>query len=341
MVPSRNISPSAAARATRLVPTMPAAAPTFSTITCWCRISLSRGANTRPITSNAPPAANGTTMVTGRVGHSCAGALAVVAASAAMATTIRRASMGILPDARTVAPASQRIKAHRHCGGLPPCGGPPQRNQRVTRMEAQRHPRRLRLSLRSRRATLLCAVPGKSPASEQPLDIAELQFHVGRTPVVALAGIGRRLHFPQQRVHLFNLEAAPRAHRAVAGHGRGHMHEAPLERQRLVPFRHMLAEIAKKRARIDRAEQRRCLAHRDGSRAERLDGKAEAQELRGARDEPLDVGLIEFDDVRNQQDLPADAGAVERRLETLVDDALVGGVLIDDDEAVAGLRDDV
>ena len=119
------------------------------------------------------------------------------------------------------------------------------------------------------------------------------------------------------------------------------MHEAPLERQRLVPFRHMLAEIAKKRARIDRAEQRRCLAHRDGSRAERLDGKAEAQELRGARDEPLDVGLIEFDDVRNQQDLPADAGAVERRLETLVDDALVGGVLIDDDEAVAGLRDDV
>jgi len=53
---------------------MPAAAPTFSTITCWPKPWLRYGANTRPTTSNAPPAANGTTMVTGRVGQSCAGA---------------------------------------------------------------------------------------------------------------------------------------------------------------------------------------------------------------------------------------------------------------------------
>jgi len=38
---------------------------------------------------------------------------------------------------------------------------------------------------------------------EQPFDVGELQFHV----VIALAGIGRRLHFPQQRVHLLALIA--------------------------------------------------------------------------------------------------------------------------------------
>src|SRR5262245_50592844 len=52
---------------------MPAAAPTFSTIT-WPKPWPRCGANTRATTSNAPPAANGTTMVTGRVGQSCAGA---------------------------------------------------------------------------------------------------------------------------------------------------------------------------------------------------------------------------------------------------------------------------
>ena len=52
---------------------MPAAAPTFSTITCWPRIWVRYGVKTRAMTSNAPPAANGTTSVTGRFGQSCAG----------------------------------------------------------------------------------------------------------------------------------------------------------------------------------------------------------------------------------------------------------------------------
>ncbi len=34
-----------------------------------------------------------------------------------------------------------------------------------------------------------------SAPAEQPLDVAELELHVGRPAVVALAGIGRRLHF--------------------------------------------------------------------------------------------------------------------------------------------------
>ena len=113
---------------------------------------------------------------------------------------------------------------------------------------------------------------GTAPApSEQPLDVGELELDVGRPAVVALAGIGRRLHLAQQRVHLLGLEAAAGAHRAVAGHGGGDVHQAPLERQRLVPFRHVIGEVVHEGLGVDLAEQRRGLAHRHRARPERLD----------------------------------------------------------------------
>ena len=58
------------------------------------------------------------------------------------------------------------------------------------------------------------------PSPEQPLDVGELQFDIGRAAVVALAGAGRRLHFAQQRVHLFRPQRAARAHGMMAGDGR-------------------------------------------------------------------------------------------------------------------------
>ena len=57
--------------------------------------------------------------------------------------------------------------------------------------------------------------PHPLPPPEQPLDVGQLQFDVGRAAVVALAGAGRRLHFAQQRVHLLGLELAAR--RAPSG----------------------------------------------------------------------------------------------------------------------------
>src|SRR5262249_23305231 len=74
---------------------MPAAAPTFSTITCWPKLWLRCGVKTRAVASNAPPAANGTTMVTGRVGQSCAGADEHRATSAAAAVMLIL-GMGVL-----------------------------------------------------------------------------------------------------------------------------------------------------------------------------------------------------------------------------------------------------
>src|SRR3984893_10222532 len=51
---------------------MPPAPATFSTITCCPSTSLMRCATMRPMPSCGPPAANGITIVTERVGHSCA-----------------------------------------------------------------------------------------------------------------------------------------------------------------------------------------------------------------------------------------------------------------------------
>ncbi len=69
--------------------------------------------------------------------------------------------------------------------------------------------------------------------------------------------------------------------------------------------------------------------------------EAEPHEVVGPRDQPLDVGLVELDDVGDQQDLPRHAATRQRRLHPLVDQPLMGGVLVDDHHAVAGLRHDI
>ena len=51
--------------------------------------------------------------------------------------------------------------------------------------------------------------------------------------------------------------------------------------------------------------------------------------------------LVQLDDFGNEERLALDAAIVERPLHALVDEALMRGVLIDDDDAVVGLRDDI
>src|SRR3954464_5348701 len=71
---------------------MPPPPGTLSTITCLPMASPRYCARIRPSTSTGPPAANGTTMVTGRVGHSCACttdvAISAASASAAMGAPV-------------------------------------------------------------------------------------------------------------------------------------------------------------------------------------------------------------------------------------------------------------
>src|SRR5262249_40631432 len=81
LLPITNWYPSGGALATRSEPTVPPAPLGFSTTTCWPRTSLNPCARMRPATSLGPPAANGTTSVSGRLGQFCAGAVPVAASS--------------------------------------------------------------------------------------------------------------------------------------------------------------------------------------------------------------------------------------------------------------------
>ena len=61
----------------------------------------------------------------------------------------------------------------------------------------------------------------------------------------------------------------------------------------------------------------------------------------GAGADPLGLGGVELDHLGQQQGLARDAAVGHLGLHPLIDQALVGGVLVDDDHAVAGLGDDV
>src|SRR5262250_1143306 len=74
-----NWYPSGAAFATRAVPVMPPAPPTFSMITCCPSASEIPTDRRRPAVSVELPAAKGTTMVGGRAGQLCADAAPIVA----------------------------------------------------------------------------------------------------------------------------------------------------------------------------------------------------------------------------------------------------------------------
>src|SRR5262245_55811578 len=80
----------------RAAPAMPPPAPTFSTTTGCPRISARRDAMMRPNTSPGPPAPNGTTMVTGRIGQVCAAAGVHDAISAAAAASVLMLGTGLL-----------------------------------------------------------------------------------------------------------------------------------------------------------------------------------------------------------------------------------------------------
>ena len=75
--------------------------------------------------------------------------------------------------------------------------------------------------------------PFTSPPAEQLLDIGDFEFHVGRAPVAALAGMRSCFHLAQQGVHFGPVEAPSGTDAAVAGHGGADIREPVLERNGL------------------------------------------------------------------------------------------------------------
>ena len=83
------------------------------------------------------------------------------------------------------------------------------------------------------------------------------------------------------------------------------------------------------------------LAHEHGAGPKLSSHEAEPVERLRLGEEPVGVDRIEIDDLRDEQQLARDPGRRALALQALVDEALVGGVLVDDDDAVLRLRDDV
>ncbi len=159
--------------------------------------------------------------------------------------------------------------------------------------------------------------------------------------MIALAGVRRRLHLAQQRVHLVALEAAACAHRAVARHRGGDVHQRRSSGSASSHSAMCSARVPHQRLRVDprRAARASRTPRPRPARTARWRDRISQARRRGAK--PLHVGLVELDDLGDQQDLPRHACPLQRRLHALVDDALMRGVLVDDHDAVARLRHDV
>ncbi len=153
--------------------------------------------------------------------------------------------------------------------------------------------------------------------------------------------MGRRLHLAEQRVHFRRVEAAAGAHAAMAGERAADLLEPLAQRQRRSPFGELVGKVADQPDQVGLAEQRRRLAHHHGAGAERLQHQAELGQLVRPRREARHRRFLELDHLGDQQALAGDAAIAERPLHPLIDQPLVGGVLVDDDDPVGGLGDDV
>src|ERR1700746_574478 len=142
-------------------------------------------------------------------------------------------------------------------------------------------------------------------------------------------------------MHLLRLKPSPGAHRAVTGHRGCDLHQTPLQRQCLVPLAHMLGKIANEARAVDFAKERGRFAQSPGARTERFNDQAIARELPSMANEALDVGFIELDDFGNEKDLCRHTPLADRLLQSLINDPFMRGVLIDDYQAVLGLRYDI
>src|SRR5215510_8200701 len=103
----------------------------------------------------------------------------------------------------------------------------------------------------------------------------------------------------------------------------------------------MLREIVDQLFYVDIAQHGWNFAHCHGARTECLDHEAKTRQLLGSCHQPRSIRLVELDDLRNEKNLARNPGILDGCLDPLVNDPLMSGVLIDDDESVMRLRHDV
>ena len=168
------------------------------------------------------------------------------------------------------------------------------------------------------------------------------ELHPSRAAVVALARMRRDLHLAKQRVHFRDRQDTPGPHRSVAGHGR----------------RDMIQPVAKARARCQArpVRRRRRLAGPGCRSCPRVPGSPgpasrSAQNARSPGQgppssasrafQPVAIRLVQFDHIGNQQRLAGDLPALGGLAHPLEHEPFVGGMLVDNDEAVLCFGDDI
>src|SRR5438045_7421946 len=113
-------------------------------------------------------------------------------------------------------------------------------------------------------------------------------------------------------------------HARVARQGTADMLDPLLQGERITPFIELVGEIADQRFDIEPGNQRRHLADDNRTRPKWLQYEAELRQLVSPGRDAGRKGRVELDDFRQQEDLPCDAVAGERRLHPLIDEALMG-----------------
>ncbi len=106
-------------------------------------------------------------------------------------------------------------------------------------------------------------------------------------------------------------------------------------------FLQFMREIADEGLHIAMPKKGRRLPRDHGAWAEALQHEAALGELVAMLQDKLGVLLGHLHDLGNEQKLPRDAASRKRRFQLLIDDALVSGVLIHEDDAIGGFRNDV
>ena len=159
--------------------------------------------------------------------------------------------------------------------------------------------------------------------------------------MVALAGIGGDLHLAQQGVHLRGCEAATGADRAVAGQGRAHLLQALTQGQGLARLGQVVGDVADQARHVGLAQQGGGLAHQDGAGAEGLHHQAQGLQLLRPAGDALGLRRVQLHHLGQEQGLSGHTAGLQLGLHPLIDQALVGGVLVHHHQAVPGLGDDV
>ena len=159
--------------------------------------------------------------------------------------------------------------------------------------------------------------------------------------MIALAGMGRGFHFAQQRIHLFGVEPAPRAHAHVAGQGAGDLFQPFLQRQGIAGLGDLVRQVAHQALHIQLAQHGGNFAHHHRIGPEGFDHQAQLGQFVGARGNARHFGGIKIHHFRDQQRLAGDAAIGQRLLHPLIDQPFMRGMLVHDHDAVFGLGHDI